>query len=222
MKKLLFISLLGLLFVNAEDIVIIDKPIDFSEKRVELTKEYIKSRYFLDADSIEITPLVIVLHWTAEGDFEKSYGRFKPELLLSDRQDIAGVSSLNVAAHFLVDKDGTIYRLMPETWMGRHTIGLNYSSIGIENVGGVGDKEGDLTEAQVIANIKLVRYLADKYPTIEYLIGHHEYARMRQTVLWLEQDNTYFTHKNDPGDWFMGEVRAKLVDLNLKQPPKGE
>ncbi len=36
----------------------------------------------------------------------------------------------------MVDRDGTRYRLMPETYMARHVIGLNYYSIGIENVGG--------------------------------------------------------------------------------------
>ncbi|HHO42844.1 MAG TPA: N-acetylmuramoyl-L-alanine amidase [Epsilonproteobacteria bacterium] len=222
MKKILVFLSFVYGFVYGGELVIIDKPIDFSEKRVELTKEYIKSRYFMDVDSIEIIPKVIVLHWTAEGDFEKSFARFKPELLLSDRKDIAGVSSLNVAAHFLVDKDGTIYRLMPENWMGRHTIGLNFNSIGIENVGGVGDKEGDLTEAQVKANIQLVKYLKEKYETIEYLIGHHEYGNMKQTSLWLERDPNYFTHKNDPGDLFMKLVREGVDDLNLSKPPKGE
>jgi len=33
---------------------------------------------------------------------------------------------------------------MPDNWMGRHVIGLNYNSIGVENVGGVDDKQ-DLT-----------------------------------------------------------------------------
>ena len=35
-----------------------------------------------------------------------------------------------------MDRDGAVYRLMPETWMARHTIGLNRVAIGIENVGG--------------------------------------------------------------------------------------
>ena len=33
------------------------------------------------------------------------------------------------SAQFLVDRDGTIYSLMPETFMARHVIGLNLSSI---------------------------------------------------------------------------------------------
>jgi len=42
--------------------------------------------------------------------------------------------------------------------MARHCIGLNYESIGIENVGGVMIKD-DLTAAQIKSNIYLVRYL---------------------------------------------------------------
>ena len=67
---------------------------------------------------------------------------------------------------------------MPSNWMARHVIGLNYSSIGIENVGGKGNKKDDLTPEQLKSNIALVAYLKGKYPTIEYLIGHHEYTKM--------------------------------------------
>jgi len=31
-----------------------------------------------------------------------------------------------------VDRDGTVYRLMPENWMARHCIGLNHVAIGVE------------------------------------------------------------------------------------------
>ena len=199
---------------------ITDKPIDFSEARVEMTKEYIQSHYGLDVKDITIKPKIIVLHWTAEPDFDRSYGRLKPEKLLSDRTDIAKGGTLNVSSHFLVDKDGTIYRLMPDNYMGRHIIGLNYYSIGIENVGGKDDKEGDLTAAQVVSNIYLVRYLKAKYPDIKFLIGHHEYGRMKKTKYWLEKDDSYFTKKNDPGDIFMKAVRDEVKDLKLQEPPR--
>ena len=135
--------------------------------------------------------------------------------ICTDRKDIAKASALNVSAHFLVARDGTIYRLMPETWMARHVIGLNYSSIGVENVGGSGNKKEDLTPAQLKSNIKLVRYLKEKYPTITHLIGHYEYRELEGTELWLEQDKGYRTQKNDPGKKFMKAVRQKVKDLNL-------
>ncbi|SFV63157.1 Beta-hexosaminidase [hydrothermal vent metagenome] len=200
---------------------IVEKPIDFGKARVNMTKAYIRQHYGKKVKNIAITPRIIVLHWTAEMNFKKSFNRLKPQKLLSDRKDIAKASALNVSAQFLVDRDGTIYRLMPENWMARHVIGLNYSSIGVENVGGKGNKADDLTAAQLRSNIALVRYLKAKYPTIQYLIGHYEYRQMERTPLWLEKDKGYRTVKNDPGRKFMHDVRKAVKDLHLKTPPKG-
>jgi len=203
-----------------ETITIIDKPIEFHQKRINMTKDYISKHYDIKSKDINIVPKIIVLHWTAQMDFDKSFNRLKPQKLLSDRKDISSASALNVSAHFLVDRDGKIYRLMPETYMARHVIGLNYYSIGIENVGGYHNKKDDLTKAQLESNIKLVRYLKIKYPTIEYIIGHHEYRQMEKTPLWLEKDKNYRTIKHDPGSNFMYKVRSNIKDLHLKKPPK--
>lgn len=189
---------------------IIQKPILFTEKRKKLTKEYIKSHYGFDVKDITIQPKSVVLHWTAIMDLEKSFERLNSELLFSDRADIAKASALNVSAHFLVDRDGTIYQLMPDNWMARHVIGLNYSSIGVENVGGEGNTKEDLTKEQLDANIRLVRYLQAKYPTIKNVIGHHEYREFEGTALWLEKDDGYRTKKADPGEKFMRDVREAL------------
>jgi len=203
------------------ELKIIDKPIAFGPERIAMTKEYIKSHYGKSVSNIEITPKIILLHWTAEMSFDKSFKRLQPERLLTDRKDIAKASLLNVSSQFLVARDGTIYRLMPENWMARHVIGLNYSSIGVENVGGQGNKKDDLTPAQVKANIALVQYLKAKYPSIEYLVGHHEYRQMEKTPLWLELDKGYRTVKSDPGDAFMHKVHSKTKSLGLKRAPKG-
>lgn len=200
---------------------IIDKPIEFGPERIAMTKEYIRSHYGKDVESIEITPKIILLHWTAEMDFDRSFKRLQPEKLLSDRKDIVQASALNVSSQFMVARDGTIYRLMPENWMARHVIGLNYSSIGIENVGGKDNKTDDLTPAQRKANIDLVMYLKAKYPSIEYLVGHHEYQQMESTSLWLEKDKGYRTVKSDPGEKFMSEIREAVKCLKLKAPPEG-
>lgn len=215
-KKLLLITSAILNFAFAqESIEIIDKPIVFKQERIDMTKEYIKKHYGFDVESIEITPKIIVLHWTADMSFDKSFNRLKPQKLFSDRKDIVKASALNVSAHFLIDRDGTIYRLMPENWMARHVIGLNYYSIGVENIGGEGNKKEDLTPAQLESNIKLVRYLKEKYPTITKLIGHYEYRELEDSELWLEMDKNYRTEKKDPGKKFMRAVREAVGDLNL-------
>ncbi len=126
------------------------------------------------------------------------------------------MSGLNVSAHFLVDKDGSIYRMMPETYMGRHVIGLNHCAIGIENVGG--PEDSPLTEKQLKANIKLVRYLAKKYD-IDFLIGHYEYTNFEGHPLWLERDSSYRTEKTDPGKDFMKKVRRATKNFNFTSVP---
>lgn len=207
MKKLLLI--LSILF-SANAIEIKQMPIDFGEKRVLLTKEYIKNSYGLEVENINITPEIIVIHHTATDDLKESYDRFKPELLLQDRKYISKAGSLNVSTHFLVDFDGTIYSMMPETYMARHVIGLNLSSIGIENVGG---NKKALTKEQLEANIKLVEYLKEKYKTIKYLIGHYEYTNAENHPLFLEKDKNYRTIKHDPDMNFMESLRSNFSDL---------
>jgi N-acetylmuramoyl-L-alanine amidase len=124
-----------------------------------------------------------------------TYNAFNRSILPSDRKAISGASSLNVSSHYLVDRDGTIYQLLPDTTFARHVIGLNYCAIGIENVG---SNDYPLTPAQLLANEKLIRYLAKKYP-IQYLIGHYEHTLFKNTSLWRETNPYYHSDKSDPG-----------------------
>ena len=196
-----------------------DRPISFSADRVAGTSQYISYHYGENPEDISIVPRMIVLHWTAIDGFEESFAAFDPEGLGGSRPDLAAAGEVNVSIQFLVDRDGTVHRLMPETWMARHCIGLNYSAIGVENVGG-GDGIDNLTDQQIAANIRLVRYLAKKYPTIKYLIGHMEYQQFESHPLWLELDEGYRTEKTDPGDRFMTAVRDAVTELWLEGPPR--
>ena len=168
----LLLCLSFILFGSCGSVNIKDKPIDFDEQRKTLTLEYLKTRYDLEQSEPSIDPKMIVVHWTAIPSLEESFRAFKDPLLPNTRSDITTAGALNVSAHFLVDRDGTVYRLMPETTMARHVIGLNHCAIGIENVGGT--ENTPLTGKQLRANVELVRYLKKKYPGIDYLIGHFE------------------------------------------------
>ncbi|EKE01654.1 MAG: hypothetical protein ACD_21C00082G0004 [uncultured bacterium] len=190
------------------NIDIISKPILFDKERIKLTRQYRLEHYGIKSKSIVIQPRIIVLHWTGSKNLDSPYNTFYPATL-KGRPELTKGGALNVSAHFLVDRDGTIYQLMPTNWMARHTIGLNNIAIGIENVGGV-DNQEDLTQAQVDANARLVRYLKMKYPKIKYLIGHYEYGKFRHTHWWQEKDYNYFTVKTDPGEKFMRLVRGAL------------
>jgi len=208
MKVILFL----LLTLNLYAITIIDKPIDFDKTRIELTKEYILNRYGLNVEDISINPRIIVIHWTSVNDFDISYSRFEGSKLPQDRAQIKKASLLNVSAHFMIDADGNIYRLMKDTMMARHVIGLNYNSIGIENVGGEGSID-NLTPAQLKSNIELITYLQNRHQSIDHLIGHHEYSLCTDKTLWLEKDKDYRTKKYDPGENFMQKLRAHFPSL---------
>lgn len=190
-----------------------NKPVVFDEERKRLSIEYLRDRHGIIQDSATIEPKMIVLHWTAIPTLEESFDVMNPAVLPGARKGIAGASSLNVAAQFLVDRDGTIFRQLPETAFARHVIGLNYCAIGVENVGG---NNAPLTEEQLKANVELIRYLKKKY-NIEYVIGHHEYKSFIGHPLFKETDPNYLTVKSDPGDEFMRKVREQIKDLNIKE-----
>ena len=192
------------------------KPISFTDHRVNLTLDYLSERYNIIQDTPEIVPEIITLHWTVIPTFQETWDYFNIEDC-TDRPDLEKHGQVNVSSQYVVDRDGKIYSIMPDNWMARHVIGLNYNSIGVENIGGT-DGIDDLTDEQVDANVWLVRYLKDKYPAITILEGHLEYEQMADTQYWLEVDPDYRTTKDDPGMRFMGLVRDRVADLNLLKP----
>lgn len=215
-KITLFSLFISFSFCSSQEIKIIDKPITYDSTRVRLSLEYLKERHCIHQNTPTIQPKIIVLHWTAAKTFSSTFNAFYPAKLPNgDRKDIAAVSSLNTSSQFLIDRDGTIYRLMPENYFARHVIGLNYCAIGVENVGSA---NFPLTDAQLKANEALVRYLKKKYD-IQYLIGHYEYSKFKDTPLWKETNPNYLTGKSDPGADFMKKIREDLKDLALKGVP---
>jgi N-acetylmuramoyl-L-alanine amidase len=214
-KICISVFLLLNLSAYAQAIKIVDKPVVFDEERKKLSIQYMKERHGIIAKEASIVPKMIVLHWTAEPTLEASFNVMNPAILPGARADLAGASSLNVASQFLIDRDGTIYRQLPDTAFGRHVIGLNYCAIGVENVGSGRD---GLTPAQLKANEDLIRYLKKKYD-IEYVIGHYEYKLFRNHPLWKETDPNYLTSKSDPGEAFMKDIRERIKDLKLKGAP---
>jgi N-acetyl-anhydromuramyl-L-alanine amidase AmpD len=211
----LLVALLPLQPVSDEP-VIVDKPISWTSEREALTVAYRRAHQDPAAGDSEIDPRVIVLHYTGGRSWKATWRYFDRTRIEGGRTTMKRGGEVNVSAHFLVDRDGTIYRLMPATRMARHCIGLNHLAIGIENVG-----DGDrwpLTAAQEQANAALVRYLVRRHP-ITHLIGHSESNAMRRHPYWLERDASYRNRKSDPGSRFLARVRRQVADLGLEGPP---
>mgnify|MGYP006155060863 FL=1 len=198
------------------ELTIVQKPVQMNDTRTALTLDYLKQRYGIEQDEPTITPTMVVVHWTVIPTLEQTFAAFDPAELPAARDGIRSGGQLNVSSQFVIDRDGTIYQLLPETYMARHTIGLNYTAIGIENI--ADGKDLPMTDAQLEANSRLIRYLAGKYP-IEFVLGHSEYQTFKGTRWWKERDANYITEKNDPDPAFMQRLRGQLTDLALKPLP---
>jgi N-acetylmuramoyl-L-alanine amidase len=198
--------------IDAPPLAIVDAPIAWSDERERLTLEYRRQHSDPKATDLAIEPRVIVLHYTDGGSAKATRAYFDHPRIESSRKELARHGAVNVSSHFLVDRDGTIYRLQPETRYARHCIGLNHIAIGIENVGD--GKKLPLTDAQVAADAALVRELSLRFK-ITHLLGHYEVMRFRKHAYFVELDPTYKNEKDDPGAEFMARVRARVADLGL-------
>ncbi len=213
-KSLIVLLLLVALQSFGQKLKIVEKPIVWDSTRSALSVEYLKQRHGIEQTQPTIRPKMVVIHWTAIPTFEKSFFAFNSPTLPNARKELQNASQLNVSAHYLIDRDGTVYHLMPDTLLARHVIGLNYCAIGIENVGD--GSKNPLTEEQFRANYLLIKQLQKKCK-IDYLIGHHEYTKFKGSKIWKETDPNYQTVKSDPGDEFMNRLRGKFKKLR-KEP----
>ena len=170
-------------------------------------------------EAIAFVPRMVVVHFTAQPTLAETLATFAPLEIDAARELVARNGHLNVGIQFVVDRDGTVYALYPETVIARHVIGLNHVAIGIENVGaadlGGAASDAPLTEAQLAANVALVSDLVRRHPTIEFVIGHHEYRDVERPghparPLFAEAFPDYRTEKVDPGPRFMRRLRREL------------
>jgi N-acetylmuramoyl-L-alanine amidase len=120
---------------------------------------------------------ILVLHYT--------------ELPLRESLDILsdGARKSRVSAHYVLDLDGTAYRLVPEDrtawhagqsyWRGREA--LNATSIGIEIVNLHGDTH-DYPAEQIAALIELCTAILARHPGIapRNVVGHSDIAPQRK------------------------------------------
>jgi N-acetylmuramoyl-L-alanine amidase len=202
--------------IDQEILEVFDKPIVFNDLRIKLTKEYAKIHYGVSSADIEFIPRMIVIHRTGLKDLKESLERMQPV----SRPSAAGSSAtrkeeVNGSAHYLVDRDGTVYSLMKESYIARHVVGLDRHAIGIQNVG---QDENALTDAQVVSNAKLVRFLRRKYDTIKWLVGNSESFAFDGAALW-EEKQAHEKVDGNPGAAFMTRLRKRVADLDLKATP---
>ena len=176
------------------------------EDRQRGMERYLRVHHGKEAPK-NLSPQMVVVHWTGSSTATSTWHTFA-SATLSGRRDIQSSGSVNVSAHYLVERDGTVHQLLPTTAFARHCIGFNHVAIGIENVGG--NKTHPLTEAQVHSNSLLIQHLMTEY-SIQLVIGHYESMDFEDHTLFQERDPNYRSIKGDPGEDFMEALRIELT-----------
>ena len=147
---------------------IVQKRIPFPPKREREMRSYAIRHYGIHTFLLR-NPKVIVEHYTETTNFGSVWNTFA-----DDVPDVELHELPQVCAHFVIDRDGTIYELVPPNIMCRHTVGLNWTAIGIEHVG-MSDAQvmGDRLELR--ASLALTRWLQSRYGILtRNVIGHAE------------------------------------------------
>ena len=147
---------------------IVWKPVPFGAQRRAEAEAYAVRHYGLHTWRLR-HPHVIVEHYTANDSFAATWTTFA-----SDAPDPELHERPGTCAHFVVDTDGTIYQLVPLGTMCRHTVGLNWTAIGIEHVG-TSDAAILGNPRQLAASQRLTLWLMSKYGiSLPNVIGHSE------------------------------------------------
>ena len=173
--------------------------IPYGDERKHQMGNYSKRHYGLWRWRLK-DPKVLVLHFTGGSSYSSAWNHFASNS--PNRGELPGV-----CAHFIVDKDGTIYKVVRTYVRCRHAIGLNHVSIGIEMVQETGegsrwaDRQILQRRPQVRAALRLARFLKIKYRVrMRNIIGHS-----------MANDSPFFKDlqgwRNDHTDWLKPDVR---------------
>ena len=142
--------------------------IPFGAQRKRQMRRYSRRHYGIDDYRLR-DPRAIVLHLSVTDTAAQVFNTFAPNHPDPELGELP-----NVCSHYVIDPRGVIFQLVSLRLMCRHTVGLNYTSIGIEHVGR--SNAGVFARRrQLRASVSLVRWLQDRYGIrTRNVIGHNE------------------------------------------------
>lgn len=114
-------------------------------------------------------PHVIVEHIAVASTAAAVYNTFAPDVADPELHELP-----NVCAHFVVSSSGRIFQLVNLRTRCRHTVGLNWTAIGIEHTG---YRDADVLDnsRQLRASLQLTQYLRCRFQIrLRDVIGHNE------------------------------------------------
>ena len=133
---------------------IVWRPISFPPIRRQEMADYAFRHYGIRTFRL-MRPQVIVEHVTVSTTFAPVFAEFSRDVPDYELHELPGL-----CAHFVIDRDGTIYQLVRLKTMCRHTVGLNWTSFGIEHVG-TSDRQILDNPAQMSASLSLSFWLVN-------------------------------------------------------------
>jgi N-acetylmuramoyl-L-alanine amidase len=166
--------------------------IPFGPKRKAEMRRYARRHYGIDRYSLA-HPKVIVEHFTGTTSYRATYQTFAADVPDVELHELPGL-----CAHFVIDRKGVIHQLVSLRIMCRHTVGLNWTAIGIEHVG-TSDGQVMSDRPQLAASLRLTRWLQSQFGIkTKSVIGHSESLRSpyhRELVPALKrQTHADFSH----------------------------
>jgi beta-N-acetylhexosaminidase len=145
-------------------------PIPFGHKRKAETAAYVRRHYgsFMKPTWRLVHPHVIVIHYT-DATYSATFNTFAVDVPDSELHELPAT-----CAHFVIDTNGVIHQLVSLGTICRHTVGLNWTAIGIEHVG-FSDAQVLSDRRQIASSLRLVRWLRCRFHiAVRNVIGHNE------------------------------------------------
>ena len=174
-------------------------PVPYGHKRKHEMARYSKRHYGQPRWHLR-DPKVIVLHFTAGPSYQSAWHVFASNA--PNNGELPGVCS-----HFIVAKSGRIHRTVRPTIRCRHTIGLNYTAIGVEMVQEAGsgshwaDEQILHRHKQIHSAVRLAAWLKQRYGIkMRNIIGH---AMANHSPFFKDLEGW----RNDHTDWLRRDVK---------------
>jgi N-acetylmuramoyl-L-alanine amidase len=178
------------------------KLIPYPKKRKREMAAYSKRHYGQFKWRLN-NPKVIVIHYAEAGSISAIYNTFR-----TDQPDVEFHELPNVCSHYAVSASGAVYKFVPPTIRCRHTVGLNWTAIGVEHVG-FSDQDILGRPAQLNGSLKFVQWLRCRFGiSVDNVIGHNESL---SSPFYKELDPRFKGQTH--GDWNHADMQVYRSDL---------
>jgi N-acetylmuramoyl-L-alanine amidase len=198
--------------ISSDGAMIIKKHLPFAGWEEEY-REYFQ-QYYRDSE-LSLKPGMIVLQFSGTENFSRLWHTFVNGGTYDGKKG-------HLSVHYIIDKDGSIYELMPPNRRVRGTYGVNHVAITVSLIGR-NEQEIIDNNRQMRTSFALVRWLMNQHRIPkEKVLAHTEVAVGKELVPEYTDfyDTKYPNHyppnsqTRGPGRAYMFKLRYFLVESN--------